>query len=648
MRELDYLKLLSTQYPNVATVTSEIINLKAILNLPKGTEHFLTDLHGEYEAFDHMIRTASGVLKIKIDDIFSSEILEDEKKELAGLIFYPEEKLKILAQEEKLSNDWYRVTLYRIIRICKIVSSKYSRSKVRKSLPKNFEYIIEELLHLRDEDLNKKGYYSQILETIIETGQAEEFITSISYLIQALAVDKLHIIGDIYDRGPEAHKIMDALRKHHNCDIQWGNHDILWMGAGLGQKSLVATSIRVSLRYGLLKMLEEGYGINMLPLARFAMKTYENVDCSLFTPIKSKNIDFDEKDNLLIAQMHKAIAIIQFKLEANLMKKRTEFNMENQTYLDCLDLEKGVINYEGKEYKLKDTDFPTLKGDNYAKLTPDEKELIEQLSTAFKTNEKLQKHIRFLFNQGSVYLKYNGNLLFHGCVPMTPEGELKEKTIYGKSYKGKELMDFFDNIVKKSYSYQYEEEDYRDWLWYLWRGKNSPLFGKHRMSTFFSYFTSEKSLKKENKDPYYSLRENEDTCIKILNEFGLDSNNGHIINGHTPVLQKAGESPIKGNGKLLVIDGGFSAAYQPKTGIAGYTLIYNSYGLIIASHKPFESTEKAISEGYDIVASASVVERKERQKVGDTDTGAKLKKKINDLFELLSAYNKGVLKEKLK
>ena len=645
MDDLKYLKLLSKQYPNIPAVSTEIINLKAILNLPKSPEHFLTDLHGEYEAFQHMLKTASGLIKFKIDQIFT-KVSDSNKKELATIIFYPEDKLKKLKEgEQELTTDWYKTTLDRIIKLCKVISSIYTRSKVRKALPENFSYIIEELLHLKGENKNKEGYREQIITTIIDIGQAEEFIISLSNLIQTFAVDKLHIIGDVFDRGPCPDKILDTLKEHHNCDIQWGNHDILWMGAALGQKSLIATAIRTTLRYGNLDLLEESYGINMRPLSRLARSFYKHDSCDNFSP-KLIDEELGQADKKITSQMQKAIAIIQFKLEGNLIKRRSEFNMNEALYLDKIDYERGIIKLDGEEYKLTDNNFPTIDPEDPYQLNQQEEEVINQLSYSFKNNEKLQSHIRFLFNNGSMYLKYNGNLLFHGCIPLTEQGEFSTMKINGDLYQGKKLLDFFDDVIRKSYSYKFETTDYRDWLWYLWRGELSPLFGKDKMTTFCRYFIDDKSLHQEQKNPYYQAREKEEICNKILTEFDLDPKQGHIINGHTPVKEKQGETPIKGNGKLLVIDGGISSFYQPKTGIAGYTLIYNSTEMRLISHKPFISKEIALQGGNDIISSMRVVELDKKQKIADTDIGKKLKSKINNLMQLLQAYNKGIIKEK--
>jgi len=647
MENLDYLKLLSNQYPNVPAVSTEIINLKAILNLPKSTEHFLTDLHGEHEAFQHMLRTASGLIKYQVEQLFEDEVSRKERNELATLIYYPEAKLKSLKEEdEDLPKEWYTKSLNRIIKLCKEVSSIYTRSKVRKALPKKFAYIIEELLHLKSDDENKKEYHNQIISTIIDIGQAESFIISLADLIQTFAVDKLHIIGDIFDRGPNPHQILEELKDHHNCDIQWGNHDILWMGAALGQKALLATAIRVTLRYGHLELLEEDYGINMRPLARLAGIYYNTEDINEEFKPKLVSHDLDEKEKNIIAKMHKAIAVIQFKLEGNLIQRRSEFKMKDSLYLDKINYEKGIITIKGTEYELTDKNFPTIDPSNPHQLNNQEQEVINQLSKSFKNNDKLQNDIRFLFNNGSMYLKYNDNLLYHGCVPLEEDWSFSAIKINGNEYKGKDLLDFFDDIIRKSYSYKYEDVDYRDWLWYLWRGELSPLFGKDKMTTFCRYFTDNKALQKETENPYYEAREKEQICDKILEEFDLDKDKGHIINGHTPVKELHGEKPVKANGKLFVIDGGISAAYQRKTGTAGYTLTYNSYEMRLIYHKPFISKDIAVMEGNDSVSSNRIVKFVGKKKIADTDIGDKLESKIDNLIQLLKAYNKGIIKEK--
>ncbi|MFN2339994.1 MAG: fructose-1,6-bisphosphatase [Halanaerobium sp.] len=649
MKDLKYLKLLAEQFPNIPDVSTEIINLKAILNLPKSTEHFLTDLHGEAEAFKYMLKTASGVIEYKIDQIFGDKLTDTEKRELSTLIFYPKTKMKELEERGgSIPPEWYKETLDYMVRISQEVSSIYTRSKVRKALPEKFAYIIEELLHITEGDANKKDYKNQILTTIIEVGQAREFLIALSELIQTFAVDKLHIVGDIFDRGPAPDVIMEVLKAHHNVDIQWGNHDILWMGAALGQKALIATALRVALRYGNLEFLEEGYGINMRPLSRFAMNNYQEVDHKIFSPnLIEKELDQDEIE--IMTKMQKAIAIIQFKLEGQLIKKRPEFKMNEALYLEKIDYEREVITLKGKEYQLTDSSFPTVDPDDPYHLTEWEAEVIEQLSHSFQNNDKLQEDIRFLYNNGSMYREYNGNLLFHGCVPLTEAGDFSEVEVEGEKYSGKKLMDFFDDVIRRSYSSQEADVEFKDWLWYLWRGELSPLFGKDRMTTFLRYFTDEDEpeLYRENKNPYYQARENEDVCKKILTEFGLDPERGHIINGHTPVAEKKGESPIKGNGRLLVIDGGISAAYHEKTGIAGYTLTYSDTKMRLISHEPFISKQNALhKDSRDTISAAEVLKFEKPQKIADTDIGKKLSEDVKYLMQLLEAYQEGIIKEK--
>jgi fructose-1,6-bisphosphatase-3 len=648
MKDLKYLKLLSEQFPNIPEVSTEIINLKAILNLPKSTEHFLTDLHGEAEAFKYMLKTASGVIEYKIDQIFGDRLKDTEKRELATLIFYPKTKMKELSERGGIPPEWYKEALDYMVRITQEVSSIYTRSKVRKALPEKFAYIIEELLHIKECDPNKKAYKDKILTTIIEIGRARDFIIALSELIQSFAVDKLHIIGDIYDRGPAPDVIMNVLKSHHNVDIQWGNHDILWMGAALGQKSLVATALRIALRYGNLEFLEERYGVNMRPLARFAMNYYPEPDPELFEP-QLINKELDKNEIKIMSQMQKAIAIIQFKLEGQLIKKHPEFKMNEALYLEKIDYDNYTLHINGKEYELIDKDFPTISAEDPYSLSSWEEEVIEQLSYSFKNNDKLQEDIKFLFNNGSMYKVYNGNLLFHGCVPLTEAGDFSTVEVNGEKYSGKKLMDFFDDIVRRSYSSQKEDADFKDWLWYLWRGELSPLFGKDRMTTFLRYFTDEDEpeLYKENKNPYYQARENEYICKKILAEFGLDTEHGHIINGHTPVAEKMGESPIKGNGRLLVIDGGISAAYHEKTGIAGYTLTYSNTKMRLMSHEPFISKQDALhKDSRDTISAVEVLKFDRAQKIGDTDIGKKLNEDVKYLMQLLEAYKDGIIKEK--
>mgnify|MGYP006286144697 CR=1 FL=1 len=648
MKNLKYLKLLSEQFPNIPAVSTEIINLKAILNLPKSTEHFLTDLHGEAEAFKYMLKTASGVIEYKIDQIFEDKLKDTEKRELATLIFYPKTKMKELEERGGIPPEWYKEALDYMVQISKEVSSIYTRSKVRKALPEKFSYIIEELLHIKEDDPNKKDYKEKILTTIIEVDQARDFIIALSELIQSFAVDKLHIIGDIFDRGPAPDVIMGVLKDHHNVDIQWGNHDILWMGAALGQQSLIATALRIALRYGNLEFLEEGYGINMRPLARFAMNHYQNVNQDIYKP-RLINRELDENEIKIMSQMHKAISVIQFKLEGQLIKKRPEFQMNEALYLEKIDYDKSLLKLNGEKYKLTDNNLPTVDPEDPYRLSGWEEEVIEQLSYSFKNNDKLQEDIRFLYNNGSMYKEYNGNLLFHGCIPMSADGDFSNVEIEEEKYSGKKLMDFFDDVIRRSYSAQEADADFKDWLWYLWRGELSPLFGKDRMTTFLRYFTDEddEELYRENKNPYYQARENEYICKKILSEFELNPEEGHIINGHTPVAEKKGESPIKGNGRLLVIDGGISAAYHEKTGIAGYTLTYSNTRMRLISHEPFISKKNALhKDSRDTISATEVLKFEQPQKIADTDIGKKLNEDVKHLMQLLEAYKDGIIKEK--
>lgn len=643
MSELKYLELLSRSFRNIAETSTEIINLQAILNLPKGTEHFLTDIHGEYEAFSHVLRNASGSVRQKIEDIFQDTLTEGEKKELATVIYYPDGKFDIVEEEHPHMDRWIKMIVYRLLRVCKNVSSKYTRSKVRKSMSKDFEYIMQELLYENRENYNKKEYVESIIDTIISISRAKEFIVALSELIRRLTIDHLHIVGDIYDRGPAPHLIMDCLMDYHHVDIQWGNHDMLWMGAGVGNKACIANVIRISSRYNNNDVLEEAYGINLLPLATFAMKYYSKDPCKAFRP--KEGIDSD-----LVAQMHKAISIIQFKVEGLFSERNPNLNMKNREILKDIDYEKGTVWIEGTEYLLNDTFFPTIDPKNPLELLPEEARLLDKLKESFMNSEKLQKHLRLLFSHGSMYLCYNSNLLFHGCIPMDEDGSFSEVEIHGEKYKGKAYLDKIDTIARQAFFDRVGNEKdkrNRDFLWYLWCGEHSPLFGKNIMKTFERYFVEDKSTHKELKNAYYKWIEKEETCDMIFEEFGLNPRMSHIVNGHMPVKVKRGESPVKVNGKLFVIDGGFAKAYQETTGIAGYTLIYNSYGIKLVSHAPFESKEKALQEGVDIISSI-VVEDKivRRKRVKDTDIGRKIQAQINDLRKLLVAYRKGLIQSK--
>ncbi len=647
--DLRYLKSLSNQYPTVAAAATEIVNLQAILSLPKGTEHFITDIHGEYDQFQHVMRNGSGAIKRKIEDEFGNAISAAEKKAIATLIYYPEQKLEQVLKKEENLEDWYKVTLYRLIRVCKSASSKYTRSKVRKALPKDFAYVIEELLTGRPDVSDQEAYYNEIIRSVIRTGRASELVIAFCNLIRRLVVDHLHVVGDIFDRGPYPNLVMDTLMKHHSVDIQWGNHDVYWMGAAAGSAACICNVIRISAKYGNLNLLEDGYGINLVPLARLAMSRYDKDNCECFK-LDYREDEYDVRDAMLDEKMHKAIAVMQFKLEGQLIMEHPEFEMDHRLLLDKIDIKKGTVIVEGVEYPLRDTNFPTIDWEHPYELSSEEADVMERLTQAFINCEKLQKQIRFLFTQGSLYKVYNGNLLYHGCVPMNEDGSFTSVNVYGKMYSGKALYDVLENYARKGY-YAIDPEEKKkgqDILWFIWENKNSPVFGKAKMTTFERYFIADKATHQEPKNPYYRLLEKEEVVNRILAEFGLSGTEAHIINGHIPVEAKKGESPVKCGGKLLIIDGGFSKAYQPKTGIAGYTLIYNSYGLVLAAHEPFESVEKAVLEGNDIVSHTILVQHVVKRKtVADTDIGRELMASIRDLESLLVAYREGVLVEKI-
>ncbi len=647
--DLKYLKSLSNQYSTIAAAATEIINLQAILSLPKGTEHFITDIHGEYEQFRHVLKNGSGAIRRKIDEEFGNTLSEADKKSIAALIYYPKEKLKLVLEEERDMEDWYKVTLHRLIRVCKNAGSKYTRSKVRKALPGDFSYIMEELLNGHPDMANQEAYYNEIIYAVIRTGRAKELIIAFCRTIRRLVVDHLHVLGDIFDRGPYPYLVMDTLTQYHNVDVQWGNHDISWMGAAAGNPACIATVIRISAKYGNLNMLEDGYGINLVPLARFAMKQYGEDKCECFK-VDYREENYDVRDAFLDEKMHKAITIIQLKLEGQLILRHPEFHMEDRLLLDKIDLQKGTVKIDGKEYELKDQNFPTLNPADAYSLTPEEADVVDRLTYSFMNCEKLQNHVRFLYANGGLYKVFNGNLLYHGCVPMTEEGDFEEVEIYGQKYCGRKLYDVLESYARKAY-YSIEPEEKQkgiDILWFIWSNRNSPVFGKEKMTTFERYFVEDKTTHTEPKNPYYRLLEKEEIVSKILAEFGLkDQEYAHIINGHIPIESKSGESPIKCNGKLLIIDGGFSKAYQPKTGIAGYTLIYNSYGLVLAAHEPFESIDKAVKEGQDIHSHMQLVQQViKRKMVADTDAGKEMQTNIEELEELLLAYREGRIVEK--
>ena len=649
--ELRYLKMLSRQYPTIRSAGAEIINLQAILNLPKGCEHFISDVHGEHEAFLHILNSCSGVIREHLELMYRNNIPHKALDELATLIYYPEEKLDQLKPQISDPDEWYRITLYRLVEVCRAVSSRYSRSKVRKVLPPDYAYIIEELLHTHTDDIDKQDYYKNIISTIVEIGQAPDFIAAVCEVIKTLAVDRLHLVGDIFDRGPRADVIMDSLMDYHSVDIQWGNHDILWMGAASGSRTLVATVLSNSIHYNNLEVVETGYGISLRPLSVFANEVYRDCDVSRFS-VKLTGDDaghYSEKDKLLSARMHKAITVILFKLEGQKILRHPEYGMEDRLLLDKINYENRSITIGGVTWPLEDTDFPTVDPAHPYDLTEEEEAVINQLTASFERSEKLQRHIRFLYSVGSLYKIHNGNILFHGCIPMTEDGQFMTFNLDGKERSGKEFLDYVDSAARKAYYYRRGTKERMlgmDLLWFLWAGRNSPLFGRDRMTTFERRFIADESSWAEPKNPYYTLYQDPNVCDYILKEFGLGGPHCHIINGHVPVKVKKGESPIKGGGKLLVIDGGFCRAYQSTSGIAGYTLISTSQSYRIVAHQPFVGREKAIRENYGIASSVEVFERQEaRQKIADTDNGADIRMRITDLRALLDAYRDGAVTE---
>ena len=654
-----YLQLLSQSFPTIADAAKEIINLEAIMNLPKGTEHFLADLHGESEAFQHVLKNASGNIKRKVNELFGNTIRESEKKELCTLIYYPEEKLELIKAQETDLDDWYRITIHQLVRVCRDVSSKYTRSKVRKSLPEDFSYIIEELLHERTDDIDKAAYVAVIVNTIISTGRADDFICAICNVIQRLAIDQLHILGDIYDRGPGAHKIMDTLRQYHSWDIQWGNHDILWMGASAGNDACICNVLRLCLRYANLSTIEE-YGINLVPLATFALEVYGDDPCEEFIPRLLPGNEMDEKTRQLTAKMHKAIAVLQFKTEAQIFKRHPEWQMENRCLFEHVDYEKGLCELDGKTYEMVSCHFPTINPKEPNQLTDEETLLMQKLHHSFRISEKLHKHIRTILSHGCMYAIHNSNLLFHASIPLNDDGSLKELEIYpGKKYAGKDLMHNIGMLIRAAFQTnsasgelatapeEYPREYARDYFLYLWCGKDSPLFDKSKMATFERYFLKDAETYKEEKGNYFKLRNSEEVCDRILDAFEVKGENRHIINGHVPVHASKGENPIKAGGKLMVIDGGFSEAYHKETGIAGYTLVYHSRGFQLVQHEPFKSSRDAIVKETDIKSTIQIVEMSaHRMLVADTDKGEELRAQVRDLKELLYAYRHGIITEK--
>ena len=649
--DLRYLRLLSRDFPTISSVTTEIINLEAILHLPKPTEHFLADLHGENEAFQHVLRNASGNIKRKVNELFGTTLREQEKKDLCTLIYYPEQKLDLVKKTDRNISDYYQTTLNQLVAVCRRVSSKYTRSKVRKSLPPEYAYIIEELMHESTDDHNKQAYVNVIIQTIIGTTRADNFIIALCYLIQRLAIDQLHVLGDIYDRGPGAHLIMDVLESYHNWDLQWGNHDILWMGAAAGNPACVASVLRISLRYANLATIEDGYAINLVPLTTFSIDTYGNDECTVFKPkIETNDKRLTEKKCKLIAQMHKAISIIQFKLEGQLYNKHPEWKMDDRKLLDKIDFEKGIVTVDGNTYEMLDMNFPTIDPKHPFELTKEEKEVVDRLCHSFLISDRLQRHINVQLTHGSMYGIYNSNLLYHASVPLNEDGSLHEVSVAGQHVKGVALLERVEQMIRSAYDVGSESEERQigiDYFWYLWCGPESPLFDKSKMSTFERYFIADKSTHVEEKGWYYKLRDSAVICDYIMDEFGVKGEHRHIINGHVPVKVGKGEKPIKADGRLMVIDGGFAKAYHNTTGIAGYTLVYHSRGFQLVQHAPFTSTEEAILNGTDIQTTTQIVEMMgHREMVADSDKGVELSEQVSDLEKLLMAYRKGIIKER--
>lgn len=635
-----YLDLLSQKFDSAEKLATEIINLESILELPKGTEHFVSDLHGEYESFQHVLRNGSGNVRAKINDIFENKLSQQEIDDLAALVYYPEEKLKLVKNNfdsiGKL-NVWYITTFERLIELITYCSSKYTRSKLRKALPEQFVYIIEELLYKSNEFHNKKPYYETLVNQIIELEQSDDLIIGLSYTVQRLVVDHLHVVGDIYDRGPKPDKIMDTLINYHSVDIQWGNHDVLWIGAYAGSKVCLANLLRICARYDNLDIIEDAYGINLRPLLTLAEKYYD-AENPAFKPKKrpDKDVSLTKREESQITKIHQAIAMIQFKLEMPIIKRRPSFEMEERLVLEKIDYDNNEITVYGKTYPLKDTCFQTVDRNDPAKLLPEEEEVVDKLLLSFQQSEKLRRHMSFLMREGKLYLPYNGNLLIHGCIPVDENGEMESFEIEGEQLSGRELLDVFEYHVRIAFDHKEITDDIStDLVWYLWTGKYSSLFGKRAMTTFERYFIENKASHKEEKNPYYHLREDVDMIRKMLKDFGLNPDEGRIINGHTPVKEIDGEDPIKADGKMLVIDGGFSKAYQSTTGIAGYTLLYNSFGMQLVAHQEFNTKEKVLSDGSDELSVKRVVDEElQRKKIKDTNVGKELQNQI-DILKIL-------------
>lgn len=645
MRDLAYLKLLSREYPNIRAAASDIINLQAICGLPKGTEYFFSDLHGEHEAFIYLLRSSSGIIREKIRETFGHIISEEDEVRLANLIYYPEKMINQIKQANEYTEDWQKTAVYRLVQICREVSSKYTRSKVRKKMPKEFSGVIDELLYVDNTDDNKTEYYSELINTLIDVRVADSFIVVICSLIRSLTIDNLHILGDIFDRGPRPDIILEELMHFHDVDIQWGNHDISWMGAATGNRACICNVLRMALGYNGFDVLEDGYGINLRPLSMFAERVYRDDPCTCFLPqILDKNI-YDAVDPKLAAKMHKAIAVLQYKEEGQIIKRHPEYGMEERILLSAIRYDRGTVTIDGKEYPMRDMNFPTVDPADPLRLTDEEEELLHTLELSFRHNARLHEHVRFLYSNGSMYKCCNSNLLYHGCIPMTENREFDGLMVGGKMYRGKELMDFIDTQVKNAYFLPEdapEKEACRDFMWYLWNGAKSPVFGKDKNRSFEHYFIEDPEVMRETMNPYYQLSEEEETCDMILKEFGLPTKGSHIINGYMPVKIKSGETPIRAGGKLFIIDGGLSKAYQERTGIAGYTLIFNSHHLALAEHKPFDPERERTPKVY-------IVEKMQKRiTVADTDEGKELAGRIEDLKELLKAYRSGLLKERVR
>ena len=647
--ELRYLKLLAKQFPTVQDASNEVIRLEAILNLPKGTEHFMSDIHGEHEAFLHILKSSSGEVKEKLKEFFGDQLSQEAINDLATLIYYPEAKLTMVTDTEPDMDDWYLVTMHQLVQFCRFVSVKHTRAKVRSYIPEGYENLVDELINLCDEDGFLLDQYSSILSSIIRLGQANAVIDAICTVIKILTCDHLHIVGDIFDRGPRADIVMDCLMEQPNVDIQWGNHDVLWMGAASGSRTLVATVLSNSIRYNNLDVIETGYGISLRPLSVFANEVYKDCDTHCFE-IKLTNDDsYSEKDKLLSARMYKAITMILFKLEGAKVLRRKEFQMEDRALLHRINYENKTITIGENTYNLEDCDFPTVDPANPYALTEEESRVIDQLTESFRQSEKLQKHIRFLYSKGSLYKVHNGNLLLHSCVPMTEDGKLLSFSIGGRRRSGREFMDYADRTARKAYYDKRGSEERNfgmDFLWWLWAGRNSPIFGRERMATFERRFILDEGAQAEPKNAYYSYYNDPAVCDMLLSEFGLKGPHCHIINGHVPVKARKGESPIKGGGKLLVIDGGFSRAYQKTSGIAGYTLLFGSRYYRIVSHQPFAGRQEALNSNHDIDNESVLIETMEqRMKVAETDEGVDLQDQVYDLLRLIDAYRSGAVTE---